>query len=152
MSLALYSMFLQFPNGAPAANYPMPVYLMGSNVLASVFTDQAGTAGPNPVMTDGFGQVMFWAAPGCYEVHLAGEHIHIPLDESFTDPVWPDLVVHGQETPAGVWTVAHRFGMRPAVDVVTVEGVTITDVDHVDDFTVTIAFGAPTTGTAYLRR
>lgn len=152
MALALYSMFLQFPDGTPAANYPMPVCLMGSNVLVPLFTDQSGTAGPNPVMTDGFGQVVFWAAPGCYEVHLAGDHIHIPLDDSFADPVWPDLVVHEQATAASVWTVEHYFGVRPAVDVVTVDGVTITDVDHLDDLTVAITFGAPTAGTAYLRR
>lgn len=153
MALALYSTFLQFPGGNPAANYPVPVRPTGSNQMAPLFTNQTGTVqASNPVLTNAEGQVMFWAAPGCYDVHLSGEHIRVPLDDSFTAPVWPDLVVHEQTTPAAVWTVAHQFGVRPAVDVVTAEGVTVTDVNHVDGMTVTITFGTASTGTAYLRR
>lgn len=154
MALVLYSQYLVFPNGLPAANYPVPVQLMGSNQPAVLFSDANGTtAGSNPVMTDGDGRVEFYAAPGCYHAHLAGEEFPVPIDESVTDPVWPDLVVHEQSVPSAVWSVSHWFGMPPTVDVVTAEGVTATQVDHdPDGLGTVITFGTAVTGTAYLRR
>ncbi len=151
--LVLYSAFLSFPGGGQAANWPVPIRPHASNTLALLFTNQSGTnPAPNPLTTDGEGKAMFWAAPGDYEATLAGEHFHIPVDDTFTDPVWPDLFVHTQASPASVWAIAHHFGVRPSVDVLVFDQETSGDVTHTDDETVVITFGAPTTGVAHLRR
>lgn len=151
--LVLYSTFLNFPGGGPAANFSVGIWLHASNQMALLFTDQTGdTPAPNPLTTDGDGQVVFWAAPGDYEALLAGERFHIPVDETFDEPTWPDLWVHDQSTPATVWTIEHHFGVRPQVDVILSGELAEAAVSHPDDETTTITFGAQTTGTAHLRR
>ena len=151
--LVLYSQFLQFPGGSPAANHPVPVYARASNQLAPLFTDQEGmTPASNPYTTDGDGHIVFYAAPGEYETLLAGSYMRIPLDESVTEPVWGAVVVHEESTPSSVWTVRHFFGIRPSVDVRTAQGETVAEVEHPDALTTVITFGTEATGTAYLRR
>lgn len=151
--LVLYSAFLSFPGGSPAANFSVPVWNHASNQPALLFTDQTGTTeADNPVITDGDGRVMFWSAPGDYEALLAGDRFHVPVDDAFTDPTWPGLWVHEQTTPASVWTVEHHFGVRPDVTVLIDGQASESDVSHPDDETTTISFGSPTTGTAHLRR
>lgn len=151
--LVLYSTYLQFPGGGPAANFPVSIFLRASNRLARLFTDQTGTqAASNPLITDGDGQALFWAAPGNYEARLSGERFHTPVDDSFTDPTWPDVSVHDQVSPASVWTIDHHFGIEPAVTVLLSANVAQADVSHPDDETTVLTFGLPVTGTAYLRR
>ena len=151
--LALYSNYLQFPGGGPAANYPVTVLPVGSNQAARLFTDSTGsTPATNPVVTNVEGFVSFWTAPGHYEIVIAGDHIRIPLDESNKSLVWPDLWVHEQFTPATVWTINHHFGVYPHVEILISRESTESAVSHLDDETTVITFGAPTSGTAHLRR
>lgn len=153
MSLVLYSTMLFYPGGGLASGAEVSIRLQGSNQPALLFTTAAGTtAADNPVTADEIGQITFWAAPGNYVTELAGETFTVPIDPSHTAPVWPDLWVHEQSTPAAVWTVNHHFGTLPWVDVV-VSGATFeAEVTHSDVETTTITFGSAVSGTAYLRR
>lgn len=151
--MVLYTAALLFPGGTPAANYPVTVKHRASNREALLLTDATGTTqADNPTMTDDFGQATFWAAPGYYVTDLAGEIFEYQVDPSITDPVWPDLWVHTQSTPASVWQIAHHFGIRPHVEVMVEDEVVHEVVQHPDDEHTTITFGAPFTGVAYLRR
>lgn len=154
MSLVLYSVMLFYPGGGVASGAHPTVHLHGSNQAPLLFTDSAGTTpASNPMTADSVGVIQFYAAPGHYMAELAGDMFYIPVDESFTDPVWQDLWVHTQATAETVWTIAHHFGVPPSVDVVLDGGVVETaEVGHVDSETTTITFGAATAGTAYLRR
>lgn len=151
--IVLYSTFLQFPGGGPAANYPVPVFSMGSNQLTLTFTDQSATTPlNNPVVTDEFGEVTFWAAPGNYVALLAGEYFSIPVHESIDDPVWPDLWIHEQVTPSMQWIIDHHFGVTPGTEIVIMGEETESSVSHPSNEQTVISFGAATTGFAYLRR
>jgi hypothetical protein len=59
--------------------------------------------------------------------------------------------VHTQGSPAATWSVAHGLAKFPAVDVVDTGGsVVIPTVLYVDANNVTLSFGSPTTGKAYV--
>lgn len=151
--LVQYSASVNFPGGGTPSNYPVSVVIRGGNQLALLFADQAGaTRAPNPITTDAFGMVAFWAAPGDYVIPLAGDMFSAMVDDSHTEPVWPGLWVHTQSTPADVWEIAHHFGVQPQVEVLVDGQVVYTTVAHPDDETTTISFGAPTAGVAHLRR
>lgn len=145
---------VNFPGGGTPANYPVSVINRGGNQLTLLFTDQAGTTPqPNPITTDGFGMVSFYAAPGDYIIPLAGDIFSVMVASSHTDPVWPDLWVHDQSTPAAVWTITHHFGVQPQVEILIAGQVTqASSITHPDNETTTITFAAPTAGVAYLRR
>ncbi len=153
MALPLYASVVLFPGGAPAANWPVDIWLRASNQRALLFTSAAGTTtASNPLTTDFHGVAEFYAAPGDYIAVLAGELSHIQVAESETQPVIPGLHVHTQSTPAQVWEVAHHFGVQPLVNVL-VSGETVeAAVSHPDEENTLITFGTPTAGVAHLRR
>ncbi len=151
--LVRYTADLSFPDGSPAADYTTPVCLRGSNQYVRLFTDSTGsTPLTNPLTTDSEGNGLFYAAPGDYVSTIAGTMFDYRIDPSFTGVVWPGLWVHDQTVAASVWSVAHRFGSFPQVTVKVVNEVVYADVAYPDDEHVTITFGDPVTGTAYLRR
>ncbi len=151
--LVQYSAYLQFPGGGPASNYAVGIWLHASNRRALLFTDQTGSqSASNPLITDEDGLASFWAAPGNYEAIIGGERFHTPVDESFTDPTWPGLWIHVQESPSQIWTINHHFGIEPKVDVLVSDEVSQASVTHTDDETTVITFGSPTAGKAHLRR
>lgn len=153
MPLIKYGQFLTFPDGSPAAETSFPVMLLGGNVLVPVFADKAGTTPlANPVMTDTDGLLTFYAAPGCFATDVAGTFFHYLVDELEPDDAWPGTFIHEQTSPASVWTVEHHLGVEPSVQVVVLGAATEAEVSHTDEETTVITFGAPTSGTAYLRR
>jgi hypothetical protein len=153
MGLVLYSQFIQFPDGTPAADFPVPVLRRGSNQLSLLFQDELGTLpAANPFVTDGDGFMSWWAAPDEYETWMSGFPLRIPIDPSHTAAVLPGLWVHQQSTPATVWTVDHHFGVEPAVSVLVAGQHTEADVTHPDAQTTVITFAVPTVGMAQLRR
>jgi len=144
---------MYFPDGSPAADYTTAVRSRASNQLTLLFTDDTGeTPADNPITTDEFGTGSFWAAPGDYVSVIAGTVFEYQIEPSFTGPVWPGLWVHTQSVPSVVWTIAHQFGVPPSVEVVFLGQETEADVTHQSVTGTTITFGAPVTGTAYLRR
>ena len=65
MAIARYQALYWFPNGAPAASIPARIFPLESNALATIYTDVTGTVQlPNPVNTDAFGVLTFWAEEG----------------------------------------------------------------------------------------
>lgn len=153
MPLIRYSQYLTYPDGNPAAEASFPVQLSGGNVLVPTFTSKAGTTPlTNPVLTDVDGLSTFYAAPGAYYTDIAGTLFHFAVDDTEADEAWPGTFIHEQTSASSTWTVAHHFGVAPAVDVVVGGASVSATVTHTDDETTVITFGSPTTGTVYLRR
>lgn len=153
MPLIRYSQYITYPDGSPAANILVPVWLLGGNITVPVFSDKAGTLPvANPVMTDFDGLISVYAAPGQITAELAGQLFHFLVDSTETDPAWPGTFIHTQAVAATVWTVEHHFGIQPSVDNLVLSQPTSAEVSHSDDETTVITFSAPTSGTAFLRR
>lgn len=153
MPLIHYGQYLTYADGTPAANIPVPVRLLGGNVLVPLLSDKAGTTPlANPAMTDADGLATFYAAPGEYATDISGNVFHYDVDPGEADDAWPGTFVHDQGVAATVWTVAHHFGAPPQVTVLVAGQVAEADVMHPDPETTTITFGAPTVGVALLRR
>jgi hypothetical protein len=88
MALVLYSDLYWFPNGAIASNTPAAVFQHHSNTLIPLFADLAGTIPlPNPLNTDAFGNLTFFAEEGKYWVHIDTETflIDVGLSEEEAD-------------------------------------------------------------------
>jgi len=153
MPLIKYSQYITYPNGSPASETTVPVLLTGGNVLVPLFSDKAGTVSlTNPAPTDADGLLTFFAAPGSFCTELAGEMFHLMVDPAEADDAWPGTFVHAQPVPAAVWTIDHHIGIPPAVTVLVAGQPVDGEVAHVDAGQLTITFGAPTAGTALLRR
>ena len=153
MPLIHYSTYVFLPGGFPAANMELEVMLTGGNVAVPLRADKAGTTPQaNPVMTDEFGLVTFYAPPGDYSVWLAGTVWPLTVDETESDPAWPGTFIHHQLTPSSVWTIDHWFGVQPAVTALAAGQRVETDVEHPSPTQTVLTFGAPQAGTAYLRR
>lgn len=59
--------------------------------------------------------------------------------------------VHDQDSASDLWVVNHGLGYKPSVTVVdTLDRQFFAHVEYLDDNTLTIDFGAPFTGRAYL--
>lgn len=55
--------------GTPAVTTPVTVYEHGTQTAAALYTDNTMTAAAeNPVTTDGFGNLAFYAVPGLYDL------------------------------------------------------------------------------------
>ena len=152
MPLIKYMQFLTFPDGNPVDTLPYPVMRLGGNALTPTFTDKAGTTPlANPVTTNAVGLLTFYAAPGAYVTDVSGHLFHYAVDDDETDVAWPGVFIYTQASPASVWTIEHHFGVEPSATVLVSAQDSQGDVSHPDSETTTITFGAPVTGTAYLR-
>lgn len=155
MALAPYSEAHWYPDGTPAAGQKLYVYPRSGPPLAQLFTDATGTVPvPNPVILPPSGIASFWVQNGDYWGYINGQSFYLVID---TDPaltrVWPATFVHDHPTAETVWTIDHGLMSKPGVTVLDVNGQIISgDVDYTDDNSLTITFGAPISGVAYLRR
>jgi hypothetical protein len=153
MPLIKYTQYITYPNGNPASDREQTVLLLGGNVPVPLFSDKAGTVPlANPVTTDGDGLAEFYAAPGSFITELAAQIFHFQVDAGELDAAWPGVFVHEQVSSASVWTVSHHIGAPPAVTVLVAGAVVEAEVAHLNSESLTITFGAPTSGTALLRR
>lgn len=153
MPLIKYTQYITYPDGSPAAEIAVPVWLLGGNVPIPVFSDKAGTSPvANPVMTDVDGMISVYAAPGQVTAELAGQLFHFLVDATETDDAWPGTFVHLQNSAAQVWTVEHHFGIEPSVENLVLSSAMTADVSHPDTETTVITFASPVSGVAYLRR
>lgn len=153
--LAPYSESYWYPDGSLASGVEYHVFPRTSNVHAVLFADQAGTVPlPNPGTTDANGLISFFVENGDHWLFIRGQafYVIVDLDPNLTH-VWPATFQWEQTTPDDVWMINHGLSTKPAVTVLDpadqlIEG----DVQYTDDNSLTITFGAPISGTAYLRR
>jgi hypothetical protein len=155
MSLAAYSESYWHPDGSPAAGDLAYVFPRHSTSLQPLFTDATGTVPvPNPVNIPANGTLSFFAETGDYWIFVKGQSypVIIDVDPNLTH-TWSVTTRFEQATPALVWTVTHELDFQPGVTVVSSTGqISEGDVQYVSPDVLTITFGAPVAGVAYLRR
>lgn len=154
MPIAPYSEQYWYPDGTLATGALAYVYPRVSNVLADLFADLAGTVPlPNPINVGGGGTLSFFVDNGDYWVYVNGQsfYVIIDTDEELTQ-VWPSTFVHQHPASEDVWTISHGLASKPAVTVLIAGQIAAGDVTYLDDDNLTITFGVPTSGVAYLRR
>jgi hypothetical protein len=80
MPLAQYTNTYWFPDGTLAVNTPARIFPLSSNTLAPLFADAAGAVPlPNPISTNGLGQLFFWAEHGEYWVFIRNQTFRISV-------------------------------------------------------------------------
>lgn len=155
MPLAPYTETYWYPDESLAASVPYHVFPRFSNVHATLFADQAGTLPlPNPGLTSPAGVISFFVENGDYWLYIGGEtfYVIVDLDPNLTH-VWPSTFRWVQAAPSTTWFIAHGLSSFPAVSVISPANEQLFgDVAYVDDNNLTITFGSPVTGTAFLRR
>jgi hypothetical protein len=153
MSLVPYTSMLFFPGGGQASGASIGIGMDGSNQVPMIYLDAGAVVpAPNPMIADGTGTIMFFAAPGLYVAELAGTFLRVPVDPTYGAPVWPDLWVHMQTVAATVWTVDHYFGTKPSVSIDLGTNQVEAEVDHPSLTQTVLTFTTAQTGAAYLRR
>lgn len=155
MPLAPYTETYWYPDETFAANVPYHVFPRLSNIHAPLFADQLGTTPlPNPGLTTGSGLITFWVENGDYWLHIGGQSFYliVDLDPNLTH-VWPSTFRWVQPAPLTTWVIAHGLNSFPSVSVISpLNEQLFGDVAYVDSNNLTITFGSPVTGTAFLRR
>ena len=155
MPLAPYSELYWYPDESFAANVRYHVFPRFSNVHAALFQDQAGTIPlPNPGTTDANGLISFFVENGDYWLRIGDEtfYVIVDLDPNLTH-VWPSTFRWVQAAPLTTWVIAHGLDSFPAVSVISPANEQLFgDVAYVDQNNLTITFGSPVSGTAFLRR
>lgn len=155
MPLAPYTEKYWYPDGSPAAGELAYVFPRHSQTLQPLFTDATGTVPvDNPVTIPPDGILSFFADNGDYWVFVRGQsfYVIIDLDPNLTH-VWPSTFRHVQAAPLDVWTITHGLKSQPGVSALDASNqILVGDVQYVDDDTLTITFGVPVSGIAYLRR
>lgn len=155
MPLAPYRERYWYPDETIAAGQLLHIFPRLSNVHAQLYADQAGTIPlANPVTTDAMGFVDLWVENGDYWGYINGQafYLIIDLDPNLTH-VWPSTFRWEQNASAMVWVIAHGLDSFPAVSVISPANEQLFgDVAYIDSNNLTITFGAPVDGTAFLRR
>ena len=155
MPLAPYTESYWYPDESFAVGVEYHVFPRFSNVHAPLFQDQAGTIPlPNPGLTASGGVISFFVENGDYWLRIGDEtfYVIVDLDPNLTH-VWPSTFRWEQAAPAMVWAINHGLNSFPAVLVLDPSEQEIAgDVQYVDDDNLTITFGAPMSGVAFLRR
>lgn len=150
--MPLYSDTFWQPDGTPAQLAQARVYQRFTNTLASLFSDPAMTVpAPNPAATSSLGVLTFYAAPGDYWIHIRGLTFDVVIGDDFS---WHAAYPHVQLVAAAVWSITHNLN-TPAPVVTAVDGAgaeLVGTVAYPTVNTATVTFGAPQTGTAYVRR
>jgi len=154
MAIAPYSEQYWHPDESLAAGALAYVFPRTSPVRASLFADLAGTVPlPNPLNISLSGFLTFFAENGDYWVHVNGQSFYVIIDtDASLSQVWPSTFVHQHLMAESVWTITHGLNSKPAVTVTVGQQIIAGDVAYVDDDTLTITFGSPIAGDAYLRR
>lgn len=154
VAIAPYSEQYWYPSGTVATGVLAYVFPRTSNVLAILYADLAGTVPlANPLPVNGGGFLSFFTESGDYWLYINGQSFYVIIDtDGALTQVWPSTYVHDHPVSETVWTVEHGLKSKPAVTVLIAGQIVTGDVLYVDDDNLTITFGAPVSGVAYLRR
>lgn len=141
-----------FSSGGVAAGIPVQVVRAGTRIPAQLYSAE-GAQLRNPLATDSAGQVSFWIEPGSYDLLANGVRTPFLIaGEPGEGGGSGGRLIHHQLTPSSLWNIPHALGFMPAVDVIRDDGVRVfSGVEHTGNTLVTLSFGDPTSGTAYLR-
>lgn len=155
MALAPYTESYWYPDESFAVGVTYHVFPRLSNIHAALFQDQAGTIPlPNPGTTAAGGVISFFVDNGDYWLHISGQsfYVIVDLDPNLTH-VWPSTFRWAQAAPATVWAINHGLNSFPAVSVIDPTNTELFgQIDYIDSDNLTITFGSPVSGTAFLRR
>jgi hypothetical protein len=89
--------------GVPVVSTPVTIYQSDGTTLATLYTDNTkATTGPNPVNTDSFGNLAFYANPGIYVLSFTvggvGSTKTVMVDPWYSDAAWNDYTVTANTT------------------------------------------------------
>lgn len=153
--MALYSEQYWYPDGTLAANLTADVFERGvPSPHAALFSDPALSVPlANPASTDGSGMLVFYAAPGDYEIHIGGLSFDRTVNDA-TDKSWHAVVPHVQSVASDTWTMPHDLNCHPSVTLRSPDGTTMIggQIDYPSLDLVIARFNSPRTGFAELRR
>lgn len=141
---------LEYTTGGPIANQPIYVRLRGSLALAELYADAAETApADNPVMTDGSGDLVFFAEPGYYDLAFGSAEFPVIVG---TPPGLPEVraYTHVQSVAASEWLIVHNLGYKPAGLKVVINGVPAETGWHYSGDNIVVSLSQPDTGVAYV--
>lgn len=143
-----------YPGGGIAAGVRVRVYHSGTNALAYLYHNSAGTRAPNPTRTADDGTVLFYIEPGDYEMEANAVRFPVNVPGGGAGPgAGGSTYVHAQARAAATWTIDHNLGTKPVVTIVDGAGndISRTEIDYPSDNRVVVVWGGPQAGTAYLR-
>lgn len=113
---------LEYANGKPAASVSVAVR-RPNGTLATLYTTALKSApAPNPVQTDEYGNLSFYATPGEYLLDFFGVQMPTMVGVHPDDPslgsgggsTGPLAYTHDQDTPTTTMTIPHNMGFDPA--------------------------------------
>lgn len=122
---------IQYPGRIPAVLASVEVRKAVDGTLAILYTDKTkSVTAANPLVTDVFGNLKFFADPDEYNIVIGGATFAITLASHPKEPGGAGFQIsyaHTQSTPATVWTVQHNLGRRPS-------SITIFSLDYSQQF------------------
>lgn len=152
MSRDLVQRNFRYVNGLVAKNQPVSVVYRSTDSLAPLYAAESGSSLlPNPITTDAYGNVAFYAQNGFYDFLALGARIPFDVEEDSggggggSDTFFE----HIQASPAATWTVLHPLPRTPNVTVIVDGRIMLADVEYTDN-QVVVTHAAPTTGKVIL--
>jgi hypothetical protein len=150
---------LELPDSRPARTTPVTVRRPDGQLAALFLNKEKSTPGSNPVLTDDYGNLLFFADPGEYDLTIRSLTLRVlvpvhPLDPGFgVGGEGTGGFIHNQITPSMAFQIHHQLPWHPA-GVLSIESTG----DQMDPKAIRfplpgvleLEFGVPFAGTVYL--
>lgn len=145
---------LEYPDGTHAVNKAVRVYEEDGSTLASLYADrEKAVAAVNPVLTNNFGNLIFWADPGNYFCEIGGFWFEAQVQRDPEEPGSGSVgFTHVQSTPSASWVFANPLGDYPGSVVLVVDDEEVeSDVSFPSENLISITHAFPVAGRAEVR-